>query len=100
HGLTHQDRVEPAAPPRPPGDDTEFLAAFSECLADVVYLLGRKRPGADPGSVGFANPEHIIDRARHHSRSDGCLRRDRVRGCDKWISAVIDIEQCSLRAFE
>src|SRR6202042_444494 len=49
YGLAHQHRVEPAAAPWPAGDDAELLAALAERLADLVELLGRKRPGADAG---------------------------------------------------
>src|SRR5580704_13516389 len=59
HRLAHQHGVEPATAPRPAGDDAEFLAALAERLADLVELLGRKRPGADTGGVGLADAEHI-----------------------------------------
>src|SRR4051794_9512113 len=61
HGLAHQHGVEPAAAPRPSGDDAELLALGAERLADVVELLGRKRPLPDARGVGLADAEHVAD---------------------------------------
>ena len=32
----------------------------SPSVADVVFQLGRKRPGADPGGIGLGDTEHIV----------------------------------------
>ena len=46
-------RVEPAAAPRPPRDRAVLVAAVADVLADLVVLLGGKRPAADPRRVGL-----------------------------------------------
>src|SRR4029077_439832 len=99
-GLAHQHRVEPAAAPRPAGDDAEFLAALAERPADLVELLGRKRPGADAGGVGLADAEHIADGVGAEAGAGRRLRRDRIRRRDIRISAVVDVEQRALGALE
>ncbi len=98
--LPHQHGVEPAAAARPAGDDAELLALGAERLADLVELLGRERPGADPRRVGLADAEHVADRVRAEARAGRRLRRHRVRRGDVRIGAVVDVEQRALRALE
>src|SRR5712692_2821724 len=100
HGLAHQHRVEPAAAPRPPGHRAELATALAEREPDVVVLLGRERPLADPGRVRLADAEHVADRARAEPAAGRRLAGDRVRGGDERIGAVVDVEQDRLRALE
>src|SRR5581483_10977679 len=60
--LQHQHGIKPAATPRPPGNDTVFLAALAERLADLVELLGREGARADARRIGFADAQHVADR--------------------------------------
>src|SRR5262249_35194062 len=71
--LPHQDRVEPAAAARAPGDDTNLAAALADDSADLVVLLGRKRPRPDPSRVGLADAEHVAHRGRAEARSGSGL---------------------------
>src|SRR5580704_19279837 len=100
HRLPHQHGIEPTAASRPAGHDAEFLAAFTQHSADLVLLFRGERTLADPRRIGLAYAEHIADRAWSEPRSCRRLRRYRIRGCDKWIGAMIDIEQCALSAFK
>jgi hypothetical protein len=72
----------------------------SPILADLVVLLGRERPLADPRRVGLADAEHIADRARAHAGAGRRLRRHGVGRGDVGIGAVVDVEQRALRALE
>src|SRR5271169_1879509 len=100
HALAHQRRIEPAAAPLAPGIDAEFLAAAADLLADLIMQFGRKWALADPGRIGLAYPQDIVDRARAETRAGGRLRRNRVGRGDVRIGAVIDIEQRALRALK
>ena len=100
HRIAHDHGVEPAAAARAPGDGAELAATLAQRLADVVFLLGRKRPAADPCGVGLADAEHVADRARAEPRPGRRLRRHRVGRGDERIGAVVDVEQRALRAFE
>src|SRR6185312_7962792 len=79
HRLAHHHRIEPAAAPLAPRDHAEFLAALAEHLADLVLELARERPAADARRIGFADAEHIADRARPEPRARRRLARVRVR---------------------
>src|SRR3546814_7802480 len=64
HRLPYQDGIEPAAAARPARHHAELAAALAEKPADVVELLARERPGADPRGIGLGDAEHVTDRAR------------------------------------
>src|SRR4029077_15134955 len=100
HGLTHQNCAEPAAAPRPSGDDAEFLAALAERFADLIGLFGRKRSRADAGRVGLADAKDVVDCARAPTRTGRRWRRRRVGGRDERIGPMVDVEQRALRAFK
>ena len=72
--LAHQHCVEPAATARPSGVGAEFVAPFTQQLADLVGQLGRERPGADPRRVGLGDAKHVRQRARPDAAACGCLR--------------------------
>src|SRR5690606_21627284 len=99
-GLPHHHRVEPAAAPGPPGHDPALLASLAERAADLVVLLGRERAGSDPGGIGLGDAEHVTDRSRPETTADGSARRNRIRGSNEGISAVIDVEHRPLRTLE
>src|SRR5271155_3728134 len=100
HALAHQYGVEPATSPRPAGDDPEFFAAFAQGPADLIFLLGWKRPRADPGRVRLADRARVSDGARREPRPGRRLGSDRIRRSHKRIGAVVDIEKRALGAFE
>ncbi|MBA7633276.1 hypothetical protein ES703_40838 [subsurface metagenome] len=99
-GLPHQNRIEPAASARPAGIGAELPAPLADLAADLVVLLGRERTLADPGRVGLADAKHIADRARAHTGAGRGLCGHRVGRGDVRVSAVVDVEQCALRALE
>ena len=70
HRLAHQHGVEPAAAALAARDDTEFVPAGAQKLADLVRLLGRERPLADARRVGLGDAQHIADR----TGTDACPR--------------------------
>ncbi len=98
--LAHEAGVEPAAAARPPRHRAELDPALADELARLVLELGGERPLPHPRGVGLGDAKHIVERARPESRSRRRLRRDRVRGGDERIGAVVDIEQHALRALE
>src|SRR5262249_45723601 len=70
-GLPYQGRIEPAAAARPARVGAELAAPLADLAADIVVLLGRERPLADPGRVGLADAEHIANSARTEAGA-GC----------------------------
>src|SRR5207237_3242615 len=60
-GLPDQYRIKPAAAPFAPCDGTEFRAGLSDAFADLVLQLCRKWSFADPGGVGFCDPQDKAD---------------------------------------
>ena len=61
HRLAQHDGVEPAAAAAAAGVGPELVPPLDQELADVVLLLGRERPGADPGHVGLGDADHAVD---------------------------------------
>ena len=92
--------IEPAAAPRPPGDRAVFVAPVANVLADLVVLLGRKRPAADARRIGLHHADHLVDPAAGHARAAGHADARAVAAGDERERAVVDVEQCPLGAFE
>ena len=55
---------------------------------------------ADAGAIGLGDAQHIADGLGAEARAGGGGARNRVGRGDERVGAVIDIEQCALRAFE
>ena len=98
--LPHQHGVKPAAAALTPGDRAEFMTAFAKPLADIVVQFGGERSGSDARGIGLGNSEYIAGAGWSDARTTRCGTGNRVRAGNKWIGAVIDIEQHALRAFE
>ena len=98
--LAHHHRIEPATAPLTTCNRAELPAALADMLADLVILLGRKGAFADPRGVGLGDAKHIIDGARPDAAADRSLGGHGVRGCDKGVGAVVNVEHRPLRALE
>src|SRR5271165_7534900 len=61
--------VEPAAPPRAPGDGPILAADPADSLAGSIVLLGGEGPASDAGRVGLDHADPAVDVARGHARS-------------------------------
>src|SRR3954471_11041895 len=100
HRLAHQHGVEPAAAALASGVHAELLAAPADLLADCVMQFGRERSLADAGRVRLAYAQHVTDRARAHAGARCSLRRNRVGGGHVRVSAMIHVQQRTLRTLE
>ena len=100
HGVAQRHGVEPADPPRSPGDRAELMAAFRDPGADLVVELGRVRPGADPRRVGLHHADDLVDLERTDPATRAGAARDRVRRGDERVAPVVEVEQRPLGALE
>ncbi len=74
--------------------------ALDQQLADVVLLLGRERPGADPGHVGLGDADHPLDVARPEPRARAGPAGHRVGRGHERIGAVVEVEEGRLGPLE
>ena len=100
HRLAHQHGIEPAAAALAPRHGAELVPLLAEELANLVVLLRRERSLADAGRIGLGDAEYIADTARPHAGACRRLSGGRVRRGHKGIGAVVDVQQCALRALE
>ena len=100
HGLAQHDGVEPPTAPLAPGVGAELVAPLDEELADVVLLLGRERPGADPGDVGLGDADHPLDVPWPEPRAGAGAAGHRVGGGDEGVGPVVEVEEGGLGALE
>ena len=59
--LAHQYRIKPAAAALASCYGAELAATLADIFADVIFLLGRKRTGANARRIGLGDAEHIAD---------------------------------------
>ena len=82
------------------------MATRGHMLADWVQFihcvveLGREWAATDTRSVGLGNAKHVVQHARADTGTGRRRTGNAVRRSDIRESAVIDVEQGSLRAFE
>src|ERR671923_559951 len=100
HRVAQRDEVEPTAAPLAARDRAELAAELADPLLEWRRDLARERPLADPGHVRLRDAEDAVDARRADADAGGGGRRDRVRGGDERIRAVVEVEQRRLRALE
>ncbi len=100
NGLPRENRVEPPAAALSARDSAEFLATLTEPCADIVVLLGGKRPASYPRRISLDDAQHKTDGAHADARSGARGARHGIGGCHKRIGAVIRIEHDALRPLE
>ena len=98
--LAHHHRIEPATATLAPGHGAEFTATLTHAVAIRAEILGRERAGADAGGIGLGDPQHKADACRAGTGPGRGLAGNGVRGCNKRICAMVDVQHHALRAFE
>ena len=98
--LAHQHGVEPAAAALAARDGAEFMAALAEPLSGIIVEFGRERPRPHARRISLGDAQHETDRRRAKAGATRRCSGNRVRGCHERIGAVVNVEQCALRAFE
>ena len=98
-GMAGGDGIEPAAAARASGGRAEFAAHAVQHVGDL-RVLGRERPFADAGGVGFHHADDAIHAVRRDAGTGAGAAGGGVGRSDERIRAVIDVEKSSLRAFE
>ena len=99
-GIAQRHDVQPADPPRSPGDRPELVAARGDPGADLVVELRRIGSGADPGRVRLNDPDHLVHLERPDPPAGASAAGDRIGGSDEGVTPMIEIQQRPLGAFE
>ena len=100
HRLAEHDSVEPSAPAFAPRIGAELVAPLHEQIPDVVLLLGREGPRADPGDIGLGDADDAVDVPGPEARPGAGAAGDRVGGGDEGVGAVVEIEEGGLGPLE
>jgi len=98
--VAQGDEVEPATATGATGGCAVFLTLFADLVTDFVILLGGERAFADAGGVGFADAEGVINISGADAGAKACAASRGVAGGYVWISAVVEVEEGALGAFE
>ena len=83
-----------------PGHGAELLADLADALVRRSLDLARERPLADPGHVRLGDAENLVDAVGADPEADRRPGRDRARGRDERVRAVVEVEQRPLRSLE
>lgn len=99
-GVAEGDEIEPATAAGSTGGRAVFVALLADLVTDFVVLLGGERAFSDASGVGFADAECVVDVPGADSGAEACAAGGGVAAGDIGIGAVVEVEECSLRAFE
>lgn len=99
-GVAEGNEIEPATAAGSAGGRAVFVALFADLVTDFVILLSREWAFSDAGGVGFADAECVVDVPGADSGAEACTSGGGVAAGDIGIGAVIEVEECSLCAFE
>ena len=99
-GVTHGDGIEPAATARAARDGAVLVAAVAHVLAGRIVLLGGKRSAADARGIRLHDADDAVDVPGRHAGAAGDADARAVAAGDERIRAVVDVQQCTLSAFE
>src|SRR5262249_16350545 len=91
--------VEPTAPALAPGCCAKFTPEIVKHLCEL-RVLRRQCAFADTRRVRLHYADDAIHAMRRHAGACAGATRCRIRGSHIWICAVVDIKECSLRAFK
>src|SRR5262249_18456278 len=97
--MTRSNGVEPTAAPRAAGGRAKLTTHCVEHIGDFG-IFGREWSFAHSGCVGFHNAEDTVHSVRRDPRTSASTARCRVGGSDKRISPMVDVQECTLCAFE
>ena len=100
HRVAERDEIEPAAAAFAAGDRAELATEFTHTLLIGAFDLRRERPFPDPSHISLRDTDHAVDPVRADADARRRVCRDRVRGRDEWIRAVVEVEQGPLCALE
>src|SRR6202451_3604506 len=98
--VTQQWQVQPSSAPGTACNRPLFIASLAQLLTQRARFFAWKRSFAHSRAISLGQANHRINRIRGDSRADGSATRSGVRRRHKRISAVVDIEHRSLRAFK
>src|SRR5919197_3042238 len=100
HRVAEGDEVEPAATPVASGDGAELAPELAHPLLRRAFDLARERPLAHARDIGLRDADDLVDPRRTDADPGRGSSRQRARGRDEGIRAVVEVEERPVRALE
>ncbi len=99
-GIACNNGIIPTATTRTSSRGTEFATFLPKMFAGGIRQFGRKRSTTDTRGVTLDHTHDAIDPAWRETRACAGAACRRIGGCHEGVGSEVDIQHCSLCAFE